>query len=89
MADAIVEPEAFFGVVRLPAACHWLLQEGTMGDHCLLIDRLNLLGRVAHTVSGPLEHNVEAGVLEYSDGFLLLDYQVNPQTMGGQEVIVH
>lgn len=53
MADAVVEPEAFFGAVCLPAARHWLLQEGTMGEHCLLIDRPYLLSCVAHVVSGP------------------------------------
>jgi hypothetical protein len=86
MADVVVEPDAFFGVVCLPAACHRLLQEGAMGKCCLLVDRLNLLSHVAHTVPSPPDHGmfvdsasprVEARVLEYSDGFLLLNHQVN------------
>jgi len=48
-----------------------------MGEHCLFIDSSYLLSRVAHTVSGPPDHNVEAGVLGYSERLLLLDCQVN------------
>jgi len=48
-----------------------------MGDHRLLIDCLYLLSRVAHPVSGPPDHDVEAGASGYSEGLLLLDRQVN------------